>query len=301
MLKIHGPTYRYTGEILHNSALIFVEDHHYDEQEKCHHLKKLIDSNQTIKHTVVFDHVLAHNEDYSAECVFFPVLLARETQEFIQQQICLNWHEKTVAFNFIINKPRPHRNLLLQIIDNLNLTNYCHSLCWQLSPVKSIPITDYRIGNEIVIEQGFKSNTHLNAEIYQHLLQQHVFEPSCISLITEPAYYERETIVTEKTIMAIYGGTIPIWVGGWRIPDYMRSLGFDMFDDIVDHSYQNLSNPEQRCHEAINRNMHLLKKLITVDHRRLENNLKQLTANPWLAQVNNLIKIYPDLRKVWPA
>ena len=298
MLKIHGPTYRYTGEILHESTLIFVEDHHYDEQEQCHHLKKLLDSSQQFRHTVVFDHVLAHDEHYSADCVYFPGLLARETKEFEQQNISPRWHNKTVPFNFIINKPRPHRNLLLQMIDNLNLTNYRHSLCWQSSPVKSVATTDYRIGNEIVMEYSIRSNTHLNSEIYQHLLQSKVFESSCVSLITEPAYYEQDTIVTEKTLMAIYGGTIPIWVGGWRIPDYMRSIGFDVFDDIVDHSYQNLPDPEQRCREAVNRNIHLLKNLTTVDQSRLEHNLNLVRSNPWLDQVNSLIKIYPDLRRV---
>lgn len=301
MLKIHGPTYRYTGEILNDPTLIFVEDHHYDEQEQCHHLKKLLSANRTIKHTVVFDHVVSHDEDYQAECVYFPGLLARETNEFEQQNISPRWQNKKVAFNFIINKPRPHRNLLLQLIDNLNLTNYHHSLCWQLSPVKSVATTDYRIGNEIVMEYGIRSNTHLNSEIYQHLLQSQVFESSCVSLITEPAYYEQDTIVTEKTLMAIYGGTIPIWVGGWRIPDYMRSLGFDIFDDIVDHSYQNLSDPEQRCRSAVNGNIHLLKNLALVDHRRLQHNLNLVKSNLWQTQINNLIKIYPDLRTVWPA
>lgn len=296
MIQIHGPTYRYRGEILTEPTLIFVVDHHYNEQEQCHHLKKLINTNPTIKHTVVFDHVLAHDENYSANCIYFPRLLAREAQEFIQQKIQPNWNRKEIAFNFIINKPRPHRNLLLQLVDELNLTNYRHSLCWQSSPVKSVATTDYRIGNEIVLERGIKSNTHRNAEIYQHLLQTDIFETSCVSVITEPAYYERETIVTEKTLMAIYGGTIPIWMGGWRIPDYMQLQGFDIFDDIVNHSYQSLPDPEQRCRSAIMDNIHLLHEPVSVDHARLQHNLDLVKSNPWLDQINNLIKTYPDLR-----
>ena len=104
------------------------------------------------------------------------------------------------------------------------------------------------------------------------------------------------SIVTEKTLMAIFGGTIPIWFGGWRIPDYMRSVGFDVFDDIVDHSYQNLSSPEQRCREAVNKNIHLLKNLTQVDHTRLQHNLNLIKSNLWQTQINNLIETYPDLR-----
>ena len=301
MLKIHGPTYRYTGEILNNPTLIFVEDHHYDEQEQCHHLKKLLDADRTINHTVVFDHVVAHNEDYQAECVYFPGLLAREVKEFTQQNIIPTWNNKQYCFNFMINKVRPHRTLLLKVIDELKLNSYQHSLCWRTSPTSTIPVTDYRIGHEVVMDFSIRAGSYTNATIYQNLLQSKVFESTAVSLITEPAYYEQDTIVTEKTIMARYGGTVPIWFGGWRIPDYMRSLGFDIFDDIVDHSYQNLSDPEQRCLAAIDRNIHLLKNLTGVDHKRLQHNLNLVKSNPWLTQVNSLIKIYPDLRTVWPS
>jgi hypothetical protein len=299
MLKIHGPTYRYTGEILDHPELILVVDHHYDEKNQCDHVAHLLKASKC-NHTVFFDHVL-YQEIFDFECHYFPTLLARECLEFDQQQIRSNWQHKSHAFNFIINKPRPHRLKLLQIIDELGLTNYCHSLCWNQSTVPSISITDYRIGNETVLEKGVRNGSYTNAITYQALLQKNVFEPSCVSLITEPAYYERETIVTEKTIMAIYGGTVPIWVGGWRIPDYMTKMKFDIFDDIVDHSYQKLDCPEQRVRRAIVDNIDLLMQPIQVDLARLQHNLDLVNANPWLSQVNSLIETYPELRTGWPA
>jgi len=88
-----------------------------------------------------------------------------------------------------------------------------------------------------------------------------VFEPTCVSLISEPCYIEKEIMITEKTLMSIYAGTLPIWTGGWRLPDAMRDLGFDVFDDIIDHSYSSLPDPYQRLCEALSRNMDLLQKL----------------------------------------
>jgi hypothetical protein len=298
MLIIHGPTYCYQGETLEKPTLIYVRDHHYNEQQQCYHLQKLLAGSQ--EHTVIFDHVLQHDE-FLTNPVYFPLLLAREIHEFNQQNITVDWSYKNVAFNFMINKSRPHRLWLLEIIDQLSLTNFSHSLCWQESPHQSIPVTDYRIGKELTLSRGLKNNQYPNALTYAELLQKSVFERSCVSIITEPIWYERETIVTEKTIMAIYGGTIPIWFGGWRIPDYMRSIGFDVFDDIVDHSYQNLPDPEQRCREAVNRNIHLLKNLTTVDQSRLEHNLNLVKSNFWLTQINSLIKIYSDLHTVVPS
>jgi hypothetical protein len=145
------------------------------------------------------------------------------------------------------------------------------------------------------MEQGVRNGSFKNAHTYQGLLQKSVFEPSCISLVTEPSFYERETIITEKTLMAIYGGTIPIWVGGWRIPHYLRSQGFDTFDDVVDHSYQDLEDPADRCYQAINRNLDLLRhfditKRINWECRdRLRKNVELLENNHFKAECLSII------------
>lgn len=293
MKKIHGPTYRYSGEILADPEMILVTDHHYDEESQCDHVAQLLQAS-TCCHQIFFDHVV-QQDLFDFEVHVFPTLMARECFEFEQQQIQSNWGQKKYAFNFMINKPRNHRMLLLDYVDQFGLINYCHSLCWDQSPVSSVSVTDYRIGNETVMQNGFRNGSYPNALTYQLLLQKNVFEPTAVSLITEPCYYERETIITEKTIMAIYGGTVPIWVGGWRIPDYMRQIGFDVFDDVVDHSYQNLNDPAERCRRAVVDNLHLLQEPIEIDHSRLHHNLDLVKTNPWMIQINRLIETYPVL------
>jgi hypothetical protein len=299
MIKIHGPSYRYSGEILTEPEVILVTDHHYDEENQCDHVARLLAAS-TCQHRVFFDHVV-QQDVFDFEVHSFPTLMAKECVEFERQQIEPNWSYKTHAFNFMINKPRNHRMLLLGYIDEFGLTNYRHSLCWDQSPVSSVPVTDYRIGDETVMQKGFRAGNYPNAMTYQLLLQKNVFEPTAVSLITEPAYYEHETIITEKTVMAIYGGTVPVWVGGWRIADYMKDLGFDIFDDIVNHNYQRLADPEQRCRRAVLDNQHLLQNTVQVDHQRLRHNLDLLQSNPWLGQIKDLIKTYPDLQTSLPA
>lgn len=295
MFKIHGPTYLYQGENLDADQWVYITDHCYNEQDKCFHLRHLLNNNVG-QQTLVFDHVNNDAEFDDYQKIYLPTLLAKETDEFLDENIAINWNNKTCAFNFMINKPRVHRTILLDLIVEQQLTNYSHSLCWKES-YKSIHPTNYLIGGEVELEKGIKNGNFLNARTYNELLKTHVFEPSCVSLITEPVYYERQTIVTEKTIMAIYGGTVPIWIGGWGIPDYMKSIGFDIFDDLVDHSYQYHPDPLFRCQDALIKNIHLLKQTVQVDLTRLQHNYQLLITNPWLSQVNNLIEIYPDLRK----
>jgi len=288
MIELVGSQYSYQGERLSQPQIIIVRDHHYDEKLQCFPVEKLLRLSlcDPQDHVVIFDHVLQHDDVLQPyNLVYFPSFLARENCEFVSQKIQSDWTHKSVVFNFMINKPRPHRTILLKLIEQLGLTSYCHSLAWQHNHVNQIPVTDYRFGSETVLEYGVKNGSFKNAHTYQRLLQKKVFEPSFISLVTEPCFYERETIVTEKTFMAMYGGTVPIWTGGWRIASYLKNIGFDIFEDVIDHSYQTLSNPTDRTEQAVLRNLHLLKdftamqKFFIDNQNRFQHNVNLLESN----------------------
>jgi hypothetical protein len=285
MQKLHGPTYRHSGEQCQDTV-IYIADHHYDADEQCYHVDRLLNGNES---TIIFDHVVQHDDILKKyNLLYFPSFIAKENQQFVEQQIIPEWTNKTRTFNFMINKPRPHRILLLELIKKYNLTNYTHSLPWQVNTINNIPVTNYAFGPEITMERGIRNGHYKNAHTYQGLLQKTIFEPACISLITEPAYYEKETILTEKTLMAMYAGTFPIWVGGWRLADHMKSLGFDVFDDVIDHSYQDMPDPFDRCYYAIERNVELLKnfdqasRFIAENQDRLRHNIKLIEDNVFL-------------------
>jgi hypothetical protein len=324
MIEIFGPSYRYNGERLTEPEIIYIHDHHYDEENQCFHIKQLMETSicDPQKHLLVFDHI--NHEDQLAQYnhVSLPVFQAAELERFVEQKITPDWTQKTCTFNFMINKPRLHREFLLMMIEHFGLTNYSYSLPWKFtrfscdtlkSQMKNtdyhvmvdqargdIPGTNYVFGPEVALDQGVKNGNFSNPETYNYLLKHTVFEPSCISLITEPLCFERETLHTEKTLMAMYGGTFPIWVGGWRLADYARSIGFDVFDDIIDHSYQALADPWDRCYYAVKNNLELLKDfgraklLIEQNQPRLKRNVEVLETNPFFADVLSKIEQYPE-------
>jgi hypothetical protein len=208
------------------------------------------------------------------------------------------------------------------LIEHFGLNNYTHTLPWSVvdinrrslqqltdsvryhdiikSTAVNILTTDYRFGPERDMQYGILNGSFKNAETYQHLLQKTVFEPACVSLITEPCFFEREVTHTEKTVMAMYGGTFPIWVGGWRLADWMTSLGFDVFDDIIDHSYQSMPDPLDRCYYAVKLNLELLQnvdlacELVATHQPRLEHNLNLLKQNVFLTDCFNKVQQYPQ-------
>jgi len=312
MIEIIGPTYRYNSEILDRPEIILVNDHQYDDDNHCFHVKTLLEHSacDPQQHFLIFNHMAHEDQLQHFNHVSLPICLVSLVKEFKQQHIKPNWNNKTAAFNFMINKPRHNREFLLLLIKHFGLDNYTYSLCWKTTNLKrdhmirntvsdvyqkiihdtpiDIPEKTYTFGHEVFMEHGLKSGHVNNAKNYVGLLQTTVFEPSYVSLITEPCFYERETFMTEKTIMALYGGTLPIWIGGWGIPDSMRQLGFDVFDDIVDHGYQHLADPWDRAYWAIEKNLHLLKdtkitqEFMKNNHPRLQHNIDLLEQNVFL-------------------
>lgn len=304
MIEIHGPTYTYSQEILKTPEIILVRDHHYNSHDHCYHVEALLANSacDPQQHLLVFDHVNVQEGLTKYPHVCLPTFLARENREFIQQHILPDWSCKRATFNFMINKPRPNRHRLMHLIEQYQLTDYCHSLAWKTNNVNSIAVTDYVFGSEVAMDQGVRNGPFKNALTYNQLLQKSVFEPTCVSLITEPAYYEKETIVTEKTLMALYAGTMPIWVGGWRIADYMASMGFDVFDDVVDHSYQTESDPALRCDLAIARNLELLTNFdlahSKIDLCRLQHNYDLLQQNVFLKDALEKVQQRSELQSI---
>jgi hypothetical protein len=60
----------------------------------------------------------------------------------------------------------------------------------------------------------------------------------------------RSVFLTEKTWKAVMQRQIPIWYGVPGLAQQVRSLGFDTFDDIVDHGYDSILDETQR-HQAV--------------------------------------------------
>ena len=66
--------------------------------------------------------------------------------------------------------------------------------------------------------------------------------------------------ITEKTFKAFGMLQLPVW---WAVPglvDQVRNMGFDVFDDIVDHGYDSIVNQSQRLDAVIDQ-LHKLSRL----------------------------------------
>ena len=92
-----------------------------------------------------------------------------------------------------------------------------------------------------------------------------IYDHTWINIVTETQYTESPGIISEKTIFALISGQIPIIIGYQGIVEDCRRLGFDMFDDIVDHSYDNMEDG-YRWRRALELNQHLLESTSDLSH-----------------------------------
>lgn len=97
---------------------------------------------------------------------------------------------------------------------------------------------------------------------------------SCLTnVVTETQYVERPGIVTEKTLLAMIAEQIPIVIGHPGIVQDCRDLGFDMFDDLVNNTYDHLPN-DTRAESALHKNKNLILGNVKID-QHIQDRLKK--------------------------
>ena len=79
-----------------------------------------------------------------------------------------------------------------------------------------------------------------------------------VEIIAETTFNEMPIAVTEKTLNSVYGFNFPIFMSNPWTVSYLRNLGFDMFDDVIDHTYDKIQNPTERLFAVFDNNMELL-------------------------------------------
>jgi hypothetical protein len=84
-----------------------------------------------------------------------------------------------------------------------------------------------------------------------------VYSASAVNIVTETEYNTAPGIISEKTLLAMAAEQIPILIGHRGIVQHCEELGFDMFTDLVDTSYDTMPN-DVRAEQAILLNQNLI-------------------------------------------
>jgi hypothetical protein len=264
------------------SNIVFIEDHlgSDHDDDAIEHVNRLIAESVN---TVLIEY-LTHDQ-IDERAIRLPAQAWYVSYGLRSKISAHPWTNKTCAFGFMINKKRWHREWLVQELENRKLHTPCYSLAWGDFP--NYPRRGFQSSGMDLLHNGINNGIWKNIDIYRAWLQRNVFEPTYITLITEPAWRQQACFVTEKTVFAFESGNIPLWIGGWGTADQMKKLGFDVFDDIVDHGYQYAADPLDRMRLSLDLNGHLLESVdllrdfFQANQDRFQHN-RQLTRGSWL-------------------
>jgi hypothetical protein len=112
-------------------------------------------------------------------------------------------------------------------------------------------------GNQIALPEWAYS-TYRGTENDENFVRLSPLYSQCaVNIVTETQYDARPGIVTEKTLQAMIAGQVPVVIGHPGIVQDCQELGFDMFEDLVDLSYDWLPN-DQRAEAALELNRELI-------------------------------------------
>jgi len=238
------------------------------------------------------------------------------------------------CFNFMINKKQVNRFLCIKFVEWFNLSNFDYTwsavdqkfdmvdiiaelnLLGSQSPLnteaRSFVLTPIQLKKRFIdftgsaITNAGVANYGSNSWTWRNGLNN-MFLNSVISLITETSRFQKAATFSEKTLYAMLGLTFPIWVGGYNQANEWKRIGFDTFDDVIDHSYQNYDTLIERCYYAFLLNLELLsnidktKELRLIHKDRLFKNRELLLQNHLGKFVDQEISKFPeDLRSAMP-
>jgi len=112
-----------------------------------------------------------------------------------------------------------------------------------------------------------------------------VYENIGIEIITGTMFFEKTPVISEKEVQSVFGKNFPIYMNGVGMVREMKKLfDLDLFDDIIDNSYDEIEDHFERLAAAIDRNQHLLDGSTNIhelwydNQKRLEDNCKKIDS-----------------------
>lgn len=145
---------------------------------------------------------------------------------------------RTQAWQCLNGKIMPHRYRFARVLQSWSGGTL--SLGSEI-PLADWPYTTYR-GTE-------------NYDNFERLLP--LYQSTAVNIVSESEYDSRPGVISEKTLYAFVAAQVPVVIGHPGAVEDCRRMGFDMFDDLVDNSYDWLPN-DVRIEQALLRNQNLI-------------------------------------------
>lgn len=199
---------------------------------------------------------------------------------------------KPKYFDVLLGTHKEHRGYTYQWIQDHNLTD------------KVVMAYTKNFGQELLIDSDFIEETdgvelfkgivpvgsaspivyYGNRTTIAEVVPLKVYNQTVYSIVAETEFNKHNTF-TEKLTKPLLSKRLFIGIAGWHYLDNLKKLGFQTFDNVIDESYDNIVNNEDRWNAALEQ----LEWLTTQDQTKiyqaikpaLEHNYRQVTEIDW--------------------
>lgn len=232
------------------------------------------------------------------------------TSNFTLTQIETKFNENKKGKFFLCHNrtPKPHRYSILlllkngNILDDVNwsLVSQCgdeqiFSLLFTQEEIKkyndnvkffisiNLKKSDYELEENWFMPNCNEINTE-GLPVWMRVPEKaESFENSYVNIITESSYLDSDSIVhiTEKSFRPFYFYQLPIFVASHHHVKHLKEIyKFDMFEDVIDHSYDDLVNDRDRLFKIfdeikrLHENKENIKEFYKKNYSRFEKNRK---------------------------
>ncbi len=242
--------------------------------------KKLIDTINKDRDIVVVDNQLVYNffSKNNYKCVLLEIDHAVMSECISLNLIDYKKHFRKTASNkknyFCLNRcPRKQRIKLIETLNYYNLISTGHvtdnSNVFGLKAKVEYPGVIYNkndLSHYVRTEQHIYPDNHSSIDSIPCSSNVKNFKfiaariPGLVKVTAETDLKNLHiNSFTEKSLIGFVTCRIPIIAGNYKIIEFFRRQGFDMFDDIIDHSYDNVVSDNERIRTLVSKNKDVLK------------------------------------------
>jgi hypothetical protein len=218
------------------------------------------------------------------QAVFLKTCMVNHCQWFDRIKTIAPLYQVDHKFICLMRRPSISRarlaSKLLHNIDSLKLSFGCMNESTVLSEYQAmLPDHDLPILIDGIVDRKLES------EYNEHDQSNPIFHNCLFNIVVESSSQTddgiwRSQFVTEKTFKAFGLRQIPLWMAVPGLVSHVRFMGFDLFDDIIDHSYDTILDENSRRDQ-------LVEQITQLDLRYTLNQCQQLRNQLSLRLENN--------------
>ena len=157
----------------------------------------------------------------------------------------------------LFGNPKPHRNTFFKLLRANSMLDRCIVNLFGIYKSKFLTTVDDKpqqiIDNAtVVVDRYINTTDQLNNFFVSQYISLPIMNASWYSIVGETVPDNDCFFVTEKTAKPLMAGRPFIMLGGKHYLKHLRSLGFQTFSPVIDESYDEISNEQERVIAAFN-------------------------------------------------